>query len=388
MNSAIGFMNRALELAQIGRGYVSPNPMVGCVVVFENNIIGEGWHRQHGQAHAEVNAIYDVIKNYPDNHDILLSQSSVYVTLEPCSHFGKTPPCADLLIEKKVKKVIICNHDPNPLVAGKGIEKLKNAEIEVIQNVLETEGREINKRFFTFIEKQRPYIILKWAETSDGFIANDNGSPIQISNALSQIYSHKMRAEEDAIMVGTNTALNDNPRLNTRYWNGKNPVRVVIDKTEQLPENLHLFDGSQKTIYYSEPWSEPWSVSSQTSESKPWQSVKTQTTETSVSSQTTESKPWQSVKTQTTETIQTTESNLTVQGILSDLHRRNIQSLIVEGGQKLLQSFLDKGFYDEIRVFKSKKLNFKGIQSPKIPFGIKLMESKNLMEDEMRIYKK
>ena len=380
------FMNRALELAQIGRGYVSPNPMVGCVVVFQNNIIGEGWHRQYGQAHAEVNAIQDVIKNYPDNHDTLLSQSSVYVTLEPCSHFGKTPPCANLLIEKKVKKVIICNHDPNPLVAGKGIEKLRNAGIEVIQNVLETEGEEINKRFFTFIEEQRPYIILKWAETSDGFIANNNGSPLQISNALSQIYSHKMRAEEDAIMVGTNTALNDNPRLNTRHWNGKNPVRIVIDRTKRLPENLHLFDGSQETICYSKPlpWSEPWSVSSQTvkSQSERW-SVKTQTTE---SIQTTESQ--RSVKTQTTETIQTTESNLTVQDILSDLYHKNIQSLIVEGGQKLLQSFLDGDFFNEIRIFKSKKCNSNGIPSPTLPENIKLVESRNLMDDELRIYRK
>ncbi|HEY1053815.1 MAG TPA: bifunctional diaminohydroxyphosphoribosylaminopyrimidine deaminase/5-amino-6-(5-phosphoribosylamino)uracil reductase RibD, partial [Emticicia sp.] len=226
------YMLRALQLAEIGRGQVSPNPMVGCVIVHNHEIIGEGWHQKYGSWHAEVNAVNSV------QDPSKLTQSTVYVTLEPCSHFGKTPPCADLLVKHQVKKVIICNDDPNPLVAGKGIAKLRAAGIEVEQGLLAEKGRALNARFFTYVEKQRPYIILKWAETADGFIAGENYDPVKISNALSHKLAHKWRSEEDAIMVGTNTARYDNPKLNAREWQGtKNPVRIVLDKRLQLEQS-------------------------------------------------------------------------------------------------------------------------------------------------------
>nr|MCU0325664.1 bifunctional diaminohydroxyphosphoribosylaminopyrimidine deaminase/5-amino-6-(5-phosphoribosylamino)uracil reductase RibD [Spirosomataceae bacterium] len=201
------FMQRALELASLGRGSVSPNPMVGCVIVHNGLIVGEGWHQRYGEAHAEVNAVNSV------KDKSILSESTAYVTLEPCSHFGKTPPCADLLIKHHLKKVVVCNDDPFPLVAGKGIKKLRDAGIEVETGLLAEEGRRLNRRFFTMVEKQRPYVILKWAETADGFIAKENFEAVRISNDFSQMYSHKWRSEEDAIMVGTNTAHFDNPSL-------------------------------------------------------------------------------------------------------------------------------------------------------------------------------
>lgn len=238
-------MLRALQLAEIGRGNVSPNPMVGCVIVHNNLIIGEGWHKKYGDWHAEVNAVNSV------KDKTLLAEATAYVTLEPCSHFGKTPPCADLLVKHRLKKVVICNHDPFSLVAGKGIQKLLDAGVEVVAGVLEEKGRQLNARFFTVVEKNRPYIILKWAETADGFIAGENFEQIKISNALSHKLSHKWRSEEDAIMVGTNTALHDNPQLNVREWTGRNPVRIVIDKNNRLPQSLNIFDGSQKTLIFS-----------------------------------------------------------------------------------------------------------------------------------------
>ena len=238
-------MRRALELAENGRGQVSPNPLVGCVIEHHGKIIGEGWHQKYGEAHAEVNAVNSV------KDKSLLKEACVYVSLEPCAHFGKTPPCADLLVENQVKKVVICNTDPNPLVAGKGIVKLREAGIEVETGILEKEGLELNKRFFHYLEKKRPYIILKWAETADGFIARKNFDSKWISNTLSRKLVHKWRTEEDAILVGTNTALYDNPQLNARDWTGNNPVRIVIDRHLKLPADLHLFDEQIPTICYN-----------------------------------------------------------------------------------------------------------------------------------------
>lgn len=314
-------MKRALQLAEIGRGNVSPNPMVGCVIVHNDLIIGEGWHQKYGDWHAEVNAVESV------KDKTLLSEATVYVTLEPCSHFGKTPPCADLLVKHQVKKVVICNFDPNSLVAGKGIKKLQDAGIEVVTGVLEEKGRELNARFFTVIEKNRPYIILKWAETADGFIAGENFEQVKISNALSHKLSHKWRSEEDAIMVGTNTALYDNPQLNVRNWTGQNPVRIVIDKNNRLPKNLYLFDDSVKTIVLKNPLQ------------------------------------------------------------LDELQKEKIQSLIVEGGTKLLQSFIDVQLFDEIRVFRSKKQLYKGILAPFLPKNITIIKKYFLQGDELLIYK-
>jgi diaminohydroxyphosphoribosylaminopyrimidine deaminase / 5-amino-6-(5-phosphoribosylamino)uracil reductase len=311
-------MFRALELAVLGKGSVSPNPLVGCVIVHENRIIGEGWHKQYGDWHAEINALNSV------ENKSLLPESTVYVTLEPCSHFGKTPPCADRLVQEQVKKVIIANPDPFPLVNGRGIEKLRNAGIEVQTGCLEAEGRELNKRFFTFLEKKRPYITLKWAETADGFLAGEDRRPQRISNDFSQIWVHKMRAEEDAILVGTNTALYDNPQLNIRHWTGKNPVRVLIDKHLRLPETLYLFDKTQPTLCYN-------LLKNEESENLTF--------------------------------IQLPEPDF-LQQIILDLYQRKIQSLVVEGGSQLLSAFQQAGLWDEAWVFKSEKIFSKGLAAP------------------------
>ena len=312
-------MQRALQLARLGAGAVSPNPMVGCVIVHEGKIIGEGYHQKYGEAHAEVNAINSVLDKS------LLSESVVYVTLEPCSHFGKTPPCADLLIKHHVKKVVVCNFDLNPLVAGQGIEKLRHAGIEVEVGLLEGEGRELNKRFFTYIEKERPYIILKWAESADGFIAKKTFESVQISNLLSRRFVHKMRCEEDAIMVGTNTAKYDNPTLNTRFWTGKNAVRVLIDKELLLPNDLNIFDNSQTTICYN-------LLEDKILEHTIFAKIPT---------------------------------NISIeQFIIQDLYQRKIQSIIIEGGTVLLQSFINLGLWDEAFILKSKLILEDGIKAP------------------------
>ena len=321
-------MQRGLQLAKLGAGKVSPNPMVGCVIVHDGKIIGEGYHQKYGEAHAEVNAINSMLDKS------LLSESTVYVTLEPCFHVGKTPPCADLLIKHQVKKVIICNHDPNPLVAGKGIDKLRQAGIEVEIGLLEEEGRELNKRFFTYIEKARPYIILKWAESADGFIAKKNYEAVQISNLLSRRFVHKMRSREDAIMIGTNTARHDNPTLNTRFWTGKNAVRVLIDKDLSLPDNLNIFDGSQKTICYT--------------------TVARNSTSRSV------------LENNTQVVLRKDEFCSIEHFIIQDLYQRKIQSIIIEGGTILLQSFIDLGLWDEAFILKGKVNLEDGIKAPKI----------------------
>jgi diaminohydroxyphosphoribosylaminopyrimidine deaminase/5-amino-6-(5-phosphoribosylamino)uracil reductase len=315
------FMQRGLLLAELGAGLVSPNPMVGCVIVHENRVIGEGWHQKYGEAHAEVNAINSV------EDKTLLPASTAYVTLEPCSHFGKTPPCADLLIKHQIKKVVVCNHDPNPLVAGKGIEKLQQAGIEVEVGMLEEQGRALNKRFFTFIEKKRSYIFLKWAESADGFIAKPNYEAVQISNNLSRRWVHKMRAAEDAIMVGTNTVRYDNPSLNTRFWTGKNPTRVFIDKHLSVPQNFHVFDGSQSSICYN-------LIENNDSDNVSF------------------------VKIPHLDTIEPF--------IIQDLYERKIQSLVIEGGTFLLQRFIDLHLFDEAIVLKSKRLLGRGIAAPAI----------------------
>jgi diaminohydroxyphosphoribosylaminopyrimidine deaminase/5-amino-6-(5-phosphoribosylamino)uracil reductase len=315
------YMRRALELAALGRGSVSPNPMVGCVIVHNGRIIGEGWHQLYGGPHAEVNAVASVKEKE------LLPEATVYVTLEPCSHYGKTPPCASLLITHSVKKVVICNTDTNPLVAGKGIQLLQEAGIEVATGVLEQEGKELNKRFFTFMEKQRPYIILKWAQTSDGFIAREDFSSKWISNSFARKLVHKWRAEEDAIMVGKNTALYDNPQLNVRSWTGRNPQRIIIDRNLQLPSSLYLFDGTQPTICYNY--------------------IKTEQHPNLLY-----------VKIDAAEDI--------VPPLLHDMHSRKIQSVIVEGGSWLLKQFLKSGLGDEVRVFVSQQQFSKGIEAPTV----------------------
>lgn len=315
------FMKRALALARLGAGTVSPNPMVGCVIVHNGKIIGEGFHKKYGDWHAEVNAVNSVLDKS------ILSESEVYVTLEPCSHFGKTPPCADLLVKHRVKKVMICNLDPNPLVAGSGIQKLIDAGMEVEIGILETEGRELNKRFFTFFEQKRPHITLKWAESADGFIAKPNYEAVQISNPLSRRFVHKMRTENDAIMVGTNTVRYDNPQLNTRFWTGENPIRVLIDRELSLNSNLKIFDNSQPTLCYN--------------------SIKDEENGTTIF-------------------VKKTELN----EIIEDLFSRKIQSIIIEGGTKLIESFMENNLWDEAIILRSQSVLKDGIVAPKIPsFG-------------------
>lgn len=343
-------MRRALELATLGRGHVSPNPMVGCVIEHQGRIIGEGWHRRYGEAHAERNAVASV---RPE--DIyLLPNSTAYVTLEPCSHWGKQPPCADLLIEKRIGRVVCCNDDPNPLVAGQGFQKLREAGIAVETGLLNETGRALNARFFTSMEKNRPYIILKWAETADGYIAGENGRPVQISGPLSQRLVHRWRAEEDAIMVGTNTARTDNPRLNVRLVPGRNPTRIVIDKQLRLDVNLNLFDDSQPTLVYGFviPTGPPVGMTKNTSY------------------------------------IQLSPNKPFLPQLLADLHERRIQSVLVEGGTTLLNSFMDAGLWDEMRVFRSRTMLHAGRSEPvKAPtVRGRLVSRERLGEDELTTY--
>ncbi|UFH54386.1 bifunctional diaminohydroxyphosphoribosylaminopyrimidine deaminase/5-amino-6-(5-phosphoribosylamino)uracil reductase RibD [Spirosoma sp. KNUC1025] len=348
MNESMNqYMRRALELATLGRGSVSPNPMVGCVIVHgspgSERIIGEGWHQRYGQAHAERNAILSIRPE--DAH--LLPESTAYVTLEPCSHYGKQPPCADLLIEKRIGRVVCCNDDPNPLVAGQGFAKLRAAGIAVETGVMNEEGRRLNVRFFTAMEKKRPYILLKWAETSDGFIAGEGGRPVKISGDLSDRLVHRWRSEEDAILVGTNTARIDNPRLNTRLWPGKNPIRIVLDRTLSLPPELHLFDGSQPTIVYHGSESAHEGISPSGGPL-------------------------------------IHSFALSLMDTLQDLHQRNVQSILVEGGTTLLKSFMEAGLWDEMRVFRSRMLLGNGIKAPVVQGT--LVSREMIGDDELSIY--
>jgi diaminohydroxyphosphoribosylaminopyrimidine deaminase/5-amino-6-(5-phosphoribosylamino)uracil reductase len=326
-------------LALLGLGTVSPNPLVGCVIVHEEKIIGEGWHKKYGEAHAEVNAINSVTDKS------VLPESTLYVTLEPCSHFGKTPPCADLIIREKIKKVVIANLDSNPLVSGEGIKRLRAAGVDVVAGVLEKDGREINKRFFTFIEKARPYIILKWAQTADGFVARENFDSKWISNEYSRELVHKWRSEEDAILVGTLTAKHDDPQLNVRDWTGRDPIRVVIDKSLKLDSKFKLFDRSQKTICYN--------------------TLKNEVSENLI-------------------LIKVNEENF-LQELIADLYARRIQSVIIEGGSQTLQAFIDAGIWDEARVFESLATFKNGIRAPVL--GGELFDQQRIASDILKIFK-
>jgi diaminohydroxyphosphoribosylaminopyrimidine deaminase/5-amino-6-(5-phosphoribosylamino)uracil reductase len=316
-------MQRCLELARMGAGHVAPNPMVGAVLVHEDRIIGEGYHEQYGQAHAEVNCINSVKAGDVD----LVPSSTLYVSLEPCVHFGITPPCTDLVIFNNIPEVVIACVDIFAAVNGKGIEKLRSAGINVITGVLEKEAIELNKRFFTFHQKQRPYVILKWAESSDKMIGK-GGERVLISNEASNRLVHKWRSEEAAIMVGTNTALADDPALTTRLWPGKDPLRIVIDMDLKLPPSLHLFDKSVKTIIFNGQKNE-------------------------------EGKMLVFIKINKEENI--------LQQVLQALHKMKVQSVMVEGGAKLLQSFIDEGLWDEARIISNKQLAIgNGVSAPQL----------------------
>lgn len=327
-----------MELAKNGMGNISPNPMVGCVIVHDDRVIGEGWHQQYGGPHAEVHAINSVVDKS------LLNRSTLYVTLEPCSHTGKTPPCADLLIQNEVKKVVIANVDSNPQVGGTGMEKLKAAGIEVVTGILENEGREFNRRFFTFMEKKRPYIILKWAQTADGFIARKDYDSKWISGEESRKLVHKWRAEEPGIMVATHTAKYDNPRLDVRDWSGNNPIRIVIDKYLELTDELNLFDRSTPTICYNLKKNE---------EHDGLTYVKV-------------------------------DKDDLLKNILYDLYKRGIQSILVEGGAALHKNFINQYLWDEARVFVSKNTFGGGIDAARIPLPLK---EELIGEDKLLTYR-
>lgn len=314
-------MQRCFQLAKLGMGNVAPNPMVGAVLIYKDKIIGEGYHQQYGQAHAEVNCIQSV----PEDKKHLIKESTLYVSLEPCSHFGKTPPCTQLIIQYKIPRVVISNVDPFPKVSGSGIIQLREAAVEVITGINEVEGKELNKRFFTFYEKKRSYIILKWAQSADGFIGLPDNKKVQISNEYTNRLVHKWRHEESAILVGTNTAMSDDPRLTNRMWSGKSPVRVVLDKKLRLPEYLRIFDNEVQTLIFN--------------------AEKQQ-------------------RRGDTEWIKIPFDENVLQEILQVLYEKKILSLIIEGGSKTLQSFIDAGLWDEARVIIGNNFCKQGVKAP------------------------
>ena len=320
------FMQLALNLASKGLGKVAPNPMVGCLIVRNNEVLASGYHQEFGFAHAEVNAI-EQLDNSISTKDCIL-----YVTLEPCSHFGKTPPCADLIIQKGFKLVVVACQDPNPLVAGKGIKKIKDSGIEVIEGVLEKEAIELNKTFFCYFKKKRPFIILKWAQTADGFISKwpipINPADNFISGAISNNLVHQLRSQTMAIMVGKNTVLNDNPRLTTRLNNGKNPIRILIDKSLEIPFDYHVYNSDDQVIIFN----------------------------STVEKQ---SLNHQFIKIDFKQSI--------IPQILETLFQLNIQSILVEGGAYLLNSIIDIGIWDELMVIQNPNIYFNtGIKAPLI----------------------
>ena len=325
------YIKRCIELAKNGLGTTYPNPLVGSVIVYNDEIIGEGWHQKAGEPHAEVNAINSV------KDKSLLAKATIYVSLEPCSHFGKTPPCCDLIIAKKIPNVVIGTIDPFAKVAGNGIKRLLEAGKKVTVGILEDECNELNKRFFTFHNKKRPYIILKWAESQDGFIAplsKDKQEPVWLTNLFSRQLVHKWRSEEQAILVGTKTVIDDNPSLTTRDWAGNNPIRIVLDQNNRISKESHIFDNQAKTILINN------------------------------------------------DTINF--NNNIAQEIVDFLFNEGIQSVIIEGGSKTLQTFIDANLWDEARVFKSNVTLNEGVKAPKIEF--KKATRNEILEDELLIF--
>lgn len=364
------FMRRAFALALHGQGSVSPNPMVGCVVVWQGQIIGEGFHRRYGEPHAEANAINSVLapnatvavlsRQTGRTPAQLLSESIVYVSLEPCSHYGKQPPCALKLIENKVAHVVVSCGDPNPAVNGHGVAMLREAGIQVTEHFLEAEGRELGRRFFTNVEKKRPYIILKWAQTADGFISVEKGRSTRITGSVLQALNHAYRVQEDAIMVGTNTLLADNPRLNTRMYYGRQPVRISLDLHGRILEHLehsdlHFFDGQQKTILFVYKDDMP---------------------------------KYAGLKAMVGENLYVAalKQPFSLAECMEVLHQQHIGSLIVEGGTELLQSFMESGLWDEIRVFHASQCLEKGYPAPELPLAIPVLNTR-YGDERVEIYR-
>ena len=330
------YMQRCLQLAQNGLGTTYPNPLVGSVIVSENDeILGEGWHKKSGEPHAEVNAVSDAEKKGYDED--AFAKATLYVNLEPCSHTGKTPPCASMIVQKGFKKVVVGTLDPHDKVAGKGVALLKKAGIEVLVGVLEKECNELNKRFFTFHRKQRPYIILKWAETSDGFIAPETKNeqkPVWITNPYSRQVSHQLRAQENAILVGAKTVIDDNPSLTCRDWSGKNPTRVILDSRNSITSHYQVMDDAAVTL---------------------------------------------KLELSSSDTLE----------ILNSLYQNDIQSVIIEGGTTTIQSFIDAGLWDEAYQFMGTDVLFhQGLQAPVLSGDYSLHSRKMIANDVLKMYRK
>lgn len=318
-------MGRCLQLARLGTGMVAPNPMVGCVIVKGERILGEGYHERFGGPHAEVMALQKVAKKED------LEGATLYVNLEPCNHHGKTPPCTDAILQSGIKRVVVGMTDPNSLVNGEGIKRLRDSGIEVIAGLLENECRELNVRFIHAHTHHRPYVVLKWAQSSDGFIGKPD-QPIRISNETTRFIAHKWRTEEQAILVGARTVLIDNPQLNNRLWKGPAPVRVIIDRSGALAglDHFHVFDGNQRTMVFG---------------------------------------PETTATYRNTEWIQLPDTNHTIGIILESLWNKGILSLLVEGGAQTHRLFLESNSWDECRVFLSQKILHSGLSAPPIPTG-------------------
>lgn len=337
-------MYRCLELARLGAGHVSPNPMVGAVLVYEDRIIGEGYHQLFGKAHAEVNCINAVTAEDTP----LIPRSTIYVSLEPCAHHGKTPPCADLILAMRIPRVVIGCRDPFPQVNGKGIEKLLAAGVEVTLGVLEQECIELNKRFFTFNTQHRPYIVLKWAQSVNGMIAgNPTGPRTLISNEITNRLVHRWRSEEASILVGTKTALADDPALTARLWTGPDPIRLVIDKDLRLPRTLQLFDKKVKTIVFNNH---------------------------------------QHTDDGQLQYYQLSPDTSLIHQLIMALHHLKIQSVLVEGGARLLQSFIDEDYWDEARIITNQELDLPvGLPAPQLQHARRLSHQ-SILSDTIRYY--
>mgnify|MGYP002629388282 CR=1 FL=1 len=336
------YMQRCLQLAELGLANAAPNPSVGAVLVHDDVIIGEGYTSAYGGPHGEVNCIQDARAKLAK----VPSGSILYVSLEPCSHFGKTPPCSDLIIKENIATVVIACTDPNPLVAGKGIRKLKDAGIEVIENICQEEALELNKRFFTFHQEKRPYIILKWAQSKEGYFAPDSGKQFWITNPKTKALVHTWRSQEMAILVGAKTVLADNPKLNTRLIEGKDPLRVIINTKEQLNPKSQVFEDELPTLLFSYEKMEL-----------------------------TSPKEW----------IPLNQEQDVIPQILNCLYTKNVNSVIVEGGAFTLQQFIDLGLWDEARILTGKNNLKEGILAPKIEG--KIMGEFKFMGDQVNILK-
>ena len=343
MNADEHYMSRCLQLATLGAGTVAPNPMVGAVLVYNGTIIGEGYHQKFGEAHAEINCLASV----KEEDRKFIKNSVLYISLEPCAHFGKTPPCVDSIISNNIPHVVIACRDRFEAVNGKGVQKLLSAGIKVTEQVLASQALQVNKRFFTFNEQKRPYVILKWAQSKDGYIAATNAAPAKISNEITDKLVHKWRSEEAAILVGTQTALVDNPSLTTRLWMGKNPVRIVIDLNLRLPAHLKLFDGKSKTIL----------INFLKEDQKP-------------------NLQW----------VKIDLSKPVLTSLLEALKNQGLSSLLVEGGAKLLQSFIQSGLWDEARVITNEVLQLHaGLRAPDLN-NFRQFDEQKILSDKIQLF--